>query len=109
MSKDTYTRNEVEVLLRSLADKIDESYRPYTFSNDEGWRLVENFILEMDEVEKIEEETIPITYSTLKRKIEWNELHEIIHVGYYALREGFEIKDTEIFHIPLSVVEKYNL
>lgn len=109
MSKDTYTRSEVEDFLRNLTSKIDDAYRPYTYRNNKGCRLVEDFILEMDDEEKIVEETIPINFGTLSRKIDWNELHGIIHVGYYAMQEGFEIKDTEIFQIPLSVVEKYNL
>lgn len=56
-----------------------------------------------------EEETIPITYGILKRKIDWSDLHTLIGVGYYALKEGYEIKDTEVFEIKVSDAEKYGL
>ena len=45
----------------------------------------------------------------LKRKICWDELHEIIGVDYYAMREGFVIEESEVFQIPVIVAEAYNL
>lgn len=56
-----------------------------------------------------EEETIPLTYGLLSRKIYWYDLHTLIGVGYYALNDGFEIKDTEVFDIKISDAEKYGL
>lgn len=56
-----------------------------------------------------EEKTIPLTYGLLNRKIDWEDLHTLIGVGYYSIREGYEIKDTEVFNIKVSDAERYGL
>jgi len=100
--------NYTEEDLRKLAELIDDAYRPYTTNNVEAHFIIDNFI--QNGFEKPEEEkTIPITYGLLNRKIDWEDLHTLIGVGYYALNEGFEIKDTEVFDIKVSDAEKYGL
>jgi hypothetical protein len=56
-----------------------------------------------------EEETVPYAYGFLKRKIRWENLCELVGVYYYALKEGFEISDSEVFHIKMSDAEKYGI
>lgn len=58
---------------------------------------------------KIEEETIPFSYSFLRRKLEWEQFCDLTGVDYYATRNGYEIKDTEIFNIKESKAKEFNL
>jgi len=74
------------------------------------------FITELDEDEYIgsleieqEEETVSFTYSFLRRKLEWSDICELTGVDYYAINNGFEIKDSEVFEIKESKAKEYNL
>lgn len=58
---------------------------------------------------KTEEETVSFTYSFLRRKLEWEDFCDITGIDYYAKKNGFEIKDHEIFEIKESVAEQYGL
>jgi len=58
---------------------------------------------------KVEDEKISFTYSFLKHKLDWSDICDITGLSYYCKKEGFEIKDNEIFEIEKSIAEKYNL
>lgn len=57
----------------------------------------------------IEDEKISFTYSFLRRKIDWEEFCDLTGVDYYAKREGYEIKDSEIFEISESKAKELGL
>lgn len=50
--------------------------------------------------------SIPFTFAHLKRKIEWDELCDIIGVDYYNENK---IQDTEVFDIEQEIIQQYNL
>lgn len=58
---------------------------------------------------KIEEETVYFSYSFLRRKLDWEQFCDLTGVDYYALKNGYEIKDTEIFNIEESKAKEFNL
>jgi hypothetical protein len=57
----------------------------------------------------VEEDKISFTYSFLRRKIDWEEFCDLTGIDYYAKRNGYEIKDSEIFYIPESRAKQYDL
>lgn len=57
----------------------------------------------------IEEKTIPVTFSTLQRKLGWEKFCDVTGTDYYCKNEGYEIKDSEIFQISKSIVDEYGL
>lgn len=71
--------------------------------------LDEDEYIESLQSEPIEEETISFTYSFLRRKLDWMEFCELTGVSEYALRDGYEIKDYEIFIISESKAKQFNL
>lgn len=95
--------------LRKLADLIDNAYRHHTKNNVEGLDVVENFIKGYYKTEKVVEDNISFTYSFLRRKIDWEEFCKLTGVDYYATRNGFEIKDSDIFYITESKAKQFNL
>lgn len=58
---------------------------------------------------KCKEETVSFTYSFLRRKLDWEDFCDLTGIDYYAKRNGFEIKDNEVFEITESNAKKYNL
>lgn len=58
---------------------------------------------------KIDEETIYFSYSFLRRKLDWKQFCDLTGVDYYAIRNGYEIKDTENFPIKESKAKEFNL
>lgn len=58
---------------------------------------------------KVEEKTISFTYSFLRQKLDWFEFCELTGTNEWALREGFEIKDNDIFYITESKAKEFNL
>jgi len=99
----TYTEND----LRKLVELIDDSYRPYTRDNFQGSNVLEEFL--RGDFENLKEETVSFTYSFLRRKLEWSDICELTGVDYYAINNGFEIKDSEVFEIKESKAKEYNL
>ena len=95
----TYTEED----LRTLASLIDDAYRPYTSNNVEGQDVVENFIKGI--IPKTEENKIPMTYGFLRSRIGWEAFCDITGIDYYAKREGYEIKDDEVFYLTESQVK----
>jgi len=53
-----------------------------------------------------EEDKISFTFSFLRRKIDWEQFCDLTGVDYYATRNGFEIKDSEVFYITESQAKK---
>jgi len=100
----TYTEED----LRKLVDLIDESYRGATRDNTNGSEILEDFLLNGFAEEKVEE-TISFSYSFLRRKLGWEQFCDLTGVDYYATRNGYEIKDTEIFDIKESKAKEFNL
>jgi len=58
---------------------------------------------------QVDEEKISFTYSFLRRKLEWEDFCDLTGINYYATRNGFEIKDNEIFEITESEAKEYDL
>ena len=56
---------------------------------------------------KQEEKTIPLTAGYLLKKLDWEEFCNLTGIDYYATREGYVIKDDEVFHIPESKVKQF--
>lgn len=75
-------------------------------NNEDDYRLDGLTYSKFKELEQ-EEYTEPFTYSSLKRKIDWDDLHTLIGVDYYC--QSDRIEDSEIFDIKQSDIEKYNL
>jgi hypothetical protein len=71
--------------------------------------LDENEYIESLNPKEVEEDKIYFTYSFLKRKLEWEQFCELTGVDYYATRNGFEIKDTDIFYVIESKAKQFNL
>lgn len=59
--------------------------------------------------EKVVEETVSLTYSFLRRKLDWEQFCDLTGVSYYAKKEGYEIKDNEVFEITESEAKQYGL
>ena len=95
----TYTEED----LRILASIIDDAYRPYTSNNVEGQDVVSNFIKGI--IPKTEENKIPMTYGFLRSRISWEKFCDITGIDYYAKKEGYEIKDDEIFYLTESQIK----
>jgi len=60
-------------------------------------------------VKEKEEPTYPFTAFHLQKELGWKGFCELTGVSYYACNEGFEIKDSEVFHIPEFKAKKFNL
>jgi hypothetical protein len=58
--------------------------------------------------EKINEETIPVTLATIKRKCGWVKFCEVTGSNEWMLNEHL-VDDDEIFHVKVSHAEKLNL
>jgi hypothetical protein len=101
----TYTEED----LRVLASLIDDAYRPYTSNNVEGFDVVENFIKGIVPKKEVKDEKISFTYSFLRRILNWEEFCNLTGVDYYAKREGYEIKDNEVFEISELKAKKIGL
>ena len=56
-----------------------------------------------------EEDKISLTYSFLRRKLDWEAFCDLTGIDYYAKANGYEIKDSEIFEITESKAKQYNL
>jgi len=56
----------------------------------------------------VEEGKISFTYSFLRRKLDWEQFCELTGVDYYALNNGFEIEDSEIFYITETQAKQLN-
>lgn len=94
--------------LRKLVNLIDESYRGVTRDNINGSEILEDF-LKNGFKEEVEEETVSFTYSFLRRKLQWEDFCDITGIDYYAKRNGYEIKDHEIFEVKETVAKQYGL
>lgn len=60
-------------------------------------------------VKTVDEDKVCYSYSFLRRKLEWEDFCELTGIDYYATRNGFEIKDTELFYITESKAKEFNL
>lgn len=72
----------------------------------EAERLV--YSLETEE-ETEPEKTLPFTSYSLQFVLGWEGFCDLTGVSYYAKKEGFEVKDSEIFNIPESKAKEFNL
>lgn len=57
----------------------------------------------------VKEREIPFTYFSLRQLLDWEQFCELTGTDYYATRNGFEIKDNEIFYITESQAKKLKL
>lgn len=55
------------------------------------------------------EEEIPMSYAFLRRKLDWEDFCILTGTSVYAKREGYEIKDSEMFYIAESKAKQFNL
>lgn len=60
-------------------------------------------------VKNTEEDKISYSYSFLRRKMNWEEFCDMAGIDYYAVKNGLEIKDSEIFYVAESQAKKFNL
>lgn len=93
--------------LRKLVGLIDDSYRGVTRDNTNGSKILETFLTHGFIEEK--EEEISFTYDFLRRKLDWEEFCDATGIDYYATRNGFEIKDDEVFKLTITQAKKYEL
>lgn len=100
----TYTEED----LRKLIDLVDESYRGVTRDNSNGYYILEDF-LKNGFKKVVKEETVSFTYSFLRRKIDWEEFCDLTGISYYAKKDGYEIRDNEVFYIPESKAKAFGL
>lgn len=63
--------------------------------------LNENEYIESLRKEKKIEETIPVTYATIKEKCGWSEFCDVTGGNHYAVKD-FGIEDREIFDVKKS-------
>jgi len=93
---------EVGKLWDRYGSLIEQPSYPYSdafdahCSNVEEW--VEDFCSNIDDINS-ERETIPITYATIKRKIGWSKFAEMTNRNVYAINEGVDFEDREMFYI----------
>ncbi len=71
--------------------------------------LTEEEYIDSLNVSVVEEDKVSFTYSFLCRKLDWNSICDLTGIDYYAIRNGFEIKDNEIFYITESKAKEFNL
>lgn len=100
----TYTEGD----LRNLVALIDNAYRAYTRDNFQGDSILEEFLKE-DNGKEVIENKVSFTYSFLHRKLDWEQFCDLTGIDYYATRNGFEIKDEEIFYFTESKAREYEL
>lgn len=62
-----------------------------------------------DELTVVDEEKIYFTYSFLRRKLDWEKFCDLTGTSFYAIKEGFEFKDNEIYYITKSKAKQFNL
>lgn len=100
---------------KSLEDKLRDAFKAGRLKGLHGDNY---FDAPLDEDEYIEslkkskeliEDKVSFTYSFLRRKIDWAQFCDLTGIDYYAIRNGFELKDSEIFYITESQAKKYNL
>lgn len=96
---------ELMVLAHNIEDKL--SYD----ETEEGkkWGLIVNELQKFQFHAEVEEDKISFTYSFLRRKIDWEQFCDLTGIDYYAIRNGYEIKDDEIFYITESKAKQFNL
>jgi hypothetical protein len=101
-----YTEEDLRKSFRAGIDRgaflERNEYAPFKKSLDE-----DEYINSLNEVFK--EEKIPFSYAFLRRKLDWEDFCDLTGIGYYATRNGFEIKDNETFEISESKAKEYNL
>src|SRR5690606_24862437 len=102
---------------KSLENKLRDAFKA---GKERGYFDGENnyFDAPLDEDEYIEnlkkskdliEDKISFTYSFLRRKLDWMQFCELTGTNEWCLKEGGEIKDTEIFYVTESKAKEYGL
>lgn len=79
-----------------------DEYAPFYIPLDE-----DDYIEGLNTV--VEEDKISFTYSFLRRKIEWEQFCDLTGIDYYAIANGYQIKDDEVFYITESKAKQFNL
>jgi hypothetical protein len=79
-----------------------------TSHNDREPLDFEDFIKTLYPI-KDEEEKLSFTYSFLKRKLGWEKFCDLTGTSEWAINEGGEINDNEIYYFTISQAKKYNL
>lgn len=97
----TYTEEDLRAAFREGYARGENNYR---YSPQEEDEYIKGF-----KTEEVEEETVSFTYSFLRRKLEWEDFCDITGIDYYAKRNGYGIKDHEIFEIKESTAKQYGL
>lgn len=73
------------------------------------WESVVECIEKSDKDFEEEVEKIDLTYGYIRRKIGWEEFCNLTGISIYAISEGFEINDREVFTLDVKIAEENNL
>lgn len=90
------------------AFQAGEQYGGLPFSSDKYVLTEDEYIDSLKSQIKVEEK-VCFSYSFLRRKLDWMEFCELTGVNEYARRDGFEIKDHEIFIVTESKAKQFKL
>lgn len=71
--------------------------------------LDEDEYIESLNSQSVDEDKISFSYSFLRRKLSWEEFCDLTGTDYYAIANGYEIKDTDLFDITESKAKEYDL
>jgi len=105
----TPTKQEViDAIVTSVSIRGIELHHYEKSLGDCYGTLCELFGAEIQE-EQEPEKTLPFTSYSLQFVLGWEKFCDLTGISYYAKREGFEVKDSEIFNIPESKAKEFNL
>ena len=97
----TYTEEDLRNAYRSGLDYG----RWYQIGDYMDEPMTEDEYIESLNPQQEEENKIPMTYGFLRSRISWEKFCDITGIDYYAKREGYEIKDDELFYYTESQVK----
>lgn len=99
-----YTEEDLRLAFRAGYSNGIDNYVSTGLSTKDEDEYIESL-----NIKTVEEDKVCYSYSFLRRKLEWENFCDLTGIDCYAIRNGFEIKDTDLFYITESKAKQFNL
>jgi hypothetical protein len=103
------TKKEIYEKVMHYAHLLEDKLSYDETEEGNRWGKLVNKLQNFNFDKEVEEEKIPFNYYFLRKKLDWEQFCDLTGIDYYAIRNGFEIKDAEIFYLTESQAKKHNL
>ncbi len=103
------TKQELYEKVMHYAHLLEDSLSYDETEEGKRWGKLVNKLQDFEFDKEVEEDKISFTYSFLRRKIDWMQFCELTGTNEWAINEGAEFKDSDIYYLTESQAKKYNL